>query len=289
MDALDPPPARSSSDEPPARTTSFRDRPSGAARGGAGQGAGDVLNFVRRITSSEAALSFFGWLLASHYRLVGWTTTRVRVPDADFYEPFEENRAVIIALWHGEHFLMPFFGWRKEKLNILMTTHRDGEVLARGCGHFGLRCIRGSGGDGREFVRKKAVQAFSAMLRALRRDESVVLTADVPKVARVAGLGIALLAKHSGCPIVPVAMATTRRYRLSNWDRTCINLPFGRMAAVRGEPIFVARDADETAFEKARLAVETSLNEVTAHAYQLVDSGRARERGRAARSARVAG
>jgi len=88
-----------------------------------------------------------------------------------------------------------------------------------------------------------------------------VLTADVPKVARVAGLGIVTLAKHSGCPIIPVAMATSRHYRLSNWDRSCINLPFGRMSAVRGEPIFVARDADDAVLEVARRAVEASLNE----------------------------
>ncbi len=230
------------------------------------------MNILKRISRSDATLSVFGWMLAHHYRLVGLTNKLVRVPEADFYGPLERHRPVIIALWHGQHFLMPFFGWRKDELNILMTTHRDGEVLARACAYFGLRCVRGSGGDGREWVRKKALQAFTTMLRALRKGESVVLTADVPKVARVAGLGIVTLAKHSGCPIIPVAMATSRRYVLSNWDRTCWNLPFGRMSSVRGEPIFVPRDADDAALETARQAVETSLNEVTARAYALVDS-----------------
>jgi lysophospholipid acyltransferase (LPLAT)-like uncharacterized protein len=98
-----------------------------------------------------------------------------------------------------------------------------------------------------------------------------VLTADVPKVARVAGLGVVTLAKHSGCPIVPVGLATSRRVRLSNWDRTCINLPFGRMVMVRGEPILVARDADDAALEAARQIVETRLAEVDARAYAIAD------------------
>ena len=109
------------------------------------------------------------------------------------------------------------------------------------------------------------------MLRLLKKGDSIVVTADVPKVARVAGLGIVTLAKHSGCPIVPVAMATSRRFRLSNWDRTPVNLPFGRMVMARGEPIRVARDADEAALEAARRNVEQGLNDVTAQAYALAD------------------
>src|SRR5262245_55292795 len=100
---------------------------------------------------------------------------------------------------------------------------------------------------------------------------SVILTADVPKVSRVAGLGIVKLAKHSRRPIVPAAIATSRRRRLANWDRTCINLPFGRMAMARGEPIFVDPAADDAALEAARQAVQKSLNSVTQRAYALVD------------------
>jgi lysophospholipid acyltransferase (LPLAT)-like uncharacterized protein len=137
--------------------------------------------------------------------------------------------------------------------------------------HFGVKFVRGSGDHGKEFMRKRAVQAFAAMLRLLRTGETVVLTADVPKIARVAGLGPVTLAKHSECPIVPIGLATSRRVRLSNWDRTCINLPFGRMVMVRGEPIRVARDADETALEAARRAVEASLAAADARAYAIAD------------------
>ena len=223
-----------------------------------------------RIGSSDATLALLGGLAAAHYRIVGLTNKTIRSPESNFYDPFDANRAFIIALWHGQHFLMPFFGWRPEKLNILIATHRDGEILARACGHFGLHCIRGSGGS--DFVRKKALRAFTTMRRTLQQGGSMVMTADVPKVARVAGRGIVTLAKHSGCPIIPVAMATSRRFELSNWDRTCINLPFGRMSIVRGEPILVDRGADYAALEVARARVEQDLNEATVRAYRLCDS-----------------
>lgn len=223
----------------------------------------------KRLLSSAAALELAALLGAAYYRVVGWTNRLVRDPAQDFYAPFEQQPA-IIALWHGEHFLMPFFGWRTERMAVLVTTHRDGEILARGGRYFGIRFVRGSGDHGREFLRKKAVRAFATMLRLLKGGTTIVATADVPKVARVAGLGLVMLAKYSGRPIVPVAMATSRCRRLDNWDRTCINLPFGRMSLVRGEPISVPREADAAGLEAARARLQASLDAVTSRAYELV-------------------
>src|SRR5215470_2720409 len=227
-------------------------------------------SFLRRLSESEPALAVGGFVGATHFRFVRWTNRLVRVPDASFHAPWQ-NEPAILVVWHGEHFLVPFIGPRHKRINALATLHRDGEILARGGKRFGINFVRGSGDHGKEFMRKKAVQAFATMLRLLRRGETVVLTADVPKVARVAGLGVVTLAKHSGCPIVPVGLATSRRVRLSNWDRTCINLPFGRMVMVRGEPIRVARDADDAALEAARQTVEARLAEVDARAYAIAD------------------
>jgi len=228
-------------------------------------------SFLRRLSESSPALAVGAFIGATHFRFVRWTNRLVRVPDATFHSPWEIEPAILVV-WHGEHFLVPFIGPRNRPINALATLHRDGEVLARGGMHLGLKFVRGSGDHGKEFMRKKAVQAFTAMLRLLRHGENVVLTADVPKIARVAGLGPVTLAKHSGCPIVPIGIATSRRVRLSNWDRTCINLPFGRMVMVRGEPIRVARDADDDALERARRAVEAQLTEVDARAYAIADS-----------------
>jgi len=68
-----------------------------------------------------------------------------------------------------------------------------------------------------------------------------------------------------------VAMATQHRRELNNWDRTAINLPFGRAALVGEGPIFVDRAADAATLEAARQQVENELNRVTARAYAIVD------------------
>src|SRR6201984_2235982 len=89
------------------------------------------------------------------------------------------------------------------------------------------------------FHRKGGVGAFREMVYALEDNYNVALTADVPKRAREAGLGVIMLARESGRPIMPFAMATSSLVRLKNWDRTTINLPFGRGALGGGEIIMV--------------------------------------------------
>jgi len=76
---------------------------------------------------------------------------------------------------------------------------------------------------------------------------------------------------------MPFAMATSRYWRLKNWDRTTINLPFGRGALVGGEIIMVPPDADAAAMEQLRARLEATLNEATKRAYAQV--GRVQEAG----------
>jgi lysophospholipid acyltransferase (LPLAT)-like uncharacterized protein len=110
------------------------------------------------------------------------------------------------------------------------------------------------------------------MLDALAEGYSVAMTADVPKISRVAGLGVIKLAQHSGRPIYPVAIASSRRIELSNWDRTAVNLPFSRVAlATLQGGITVPADADNAALEAARQLLERELNRLTRRAYDIVD------------------
>ena len=177
----------------------------------------------------------------------------------------------IFAFWHGQHFMTPFIrtkDWHRAK--VLISRHRDGEFNAIAVERLGIGTIRGSGDHGSAFHRKGGVGAFKEMVRALEDNYNVALTADVPKRSRVAGLGIIMLARESGRPIMPFAMATSRYIQLKNWDRTTINLPFGRGALVGVEEVHVPADADAAAMEQYRLKVERILNEATKRAYELV-------------------
>lgn len=206
---------------------------------------------------------------AEYLRLV-WHTNRLILEPPGIYDRGEAELPIIITFWHGQHFLTPFIR-RRHRAKVLISRHHDGEVNAIAAEWLGTETIRGSGTHGTDFTRKGGAMAFAAMLSALRDGCSVALTADVPKVSRVCGLGIIKLASISGRTIYPVAIATQRRVVLDNWDRTAIGLPFGRLAIVAGATVRVPADSDDTGLETHRRAVEDSLNAATARAYALAD------------------
>jgi len=210
-------------------------------------------------------------LAAAHYLRLVWHTTRFRIEPADAYERIPQHAPIILAMWHGQHFLVPFVKPEGQRAKVLISRHRDGEINAVAAERLGIETIRGSGSHGSDFSKKGGVFAFNALVRALKEGYNVAMTADVPKVARRAGLGIVKIAQLSGRPIYPVAIATRRRIVLDNWDRTTINLPFGRGGGVAGAPIHVPADADAATLELARCAVEEALNAATVRAYELAD------------------
>jgi lysophospholipid acyltransferase (LPLAT)-like uncharacterized protein len=223
----------------------------------------------RRIARSPAVQRFIGSLAAEYLRLV-WFTNRLTIEPADIYQTVEPHQPVIITLWHGQHFMAPFIS-HGHRVKVLISRHRDGEINAYAAERLGIGTVRGSGDHGRRFDLKGGVGAFKSMLEALAEGYNMALTADVPKVARVAGLGVIKLAQLSGRPIYPVAIATSRRLIMKNWDRSAVNLPFGRLAIVASDPVLVPPDADYAAMEQCRALVEKRLSQVTDRAYEVVD------------------
>ncbi len=224
----------------------------------------------KNVARSVFVQKALGMAAAEYLRLV-WKTSRFVIEPADLYARLENEVPFILTIWHGQHLMLPFLRRPPLEGKALISRHRDGAINAIAAERLGIGIIRGSGDHGRQFDRKGGVGAFKTMLSALREGFNVVLTADVPKVARVAGRGIVMLARTSGRPIYPTCLATSRRIELNNWDRSAINLPFSRGAIVAGDSIHVPSAADDSEIELYRQKVETALNAVTERAYAIVD------------------
>jgi len=225
---------------------------------------------LRNVLRSSWLQRAVGFLAAEFLRLV-WQTNKFSLDPPDVYQIVEPQMPAIFAFWHGQHFMTPFIKTKpSHRGKVLISRHRDGEFNAIAVERLGIGTIRGSGDHGSAFHRKGGVGAFKEMVRALEENYNVALTADVPKRARVAGLGIIMLARESGRPIMPFAMATSRFLRLDNWDRTTINLPFGHGALVGGDIVVVPPDADAETMERLRAQLETTLNDATRRAYAQV-------------------
>lgn len=192
---------------------------------------------------------------------------------------FRANPRIIYALWHGQHLIAPALNPRWHPLVAMFSRSADAELNALVAHKFGLETARGSGGRDKDRAKaneKGGARALIALKKALDQGKSVCMIADIPHgEPRQAGLGIITLARISGRPIVPVAVATSRRKVVEkSWDKTTINLPFGRCATVIGAPVEVPADADEAELERRRVVVTTELNAATDRAYRLVDGAR---------------
>ena len=203
------------------------------------------------------------WLAAQYIRLAyvsgRWTVRGAGIPA----RLWDEGRPFILCFWHGRLSMMPC-SWRSGiPIHMLISHHRDGQLIADTVSHFGIRTVAGStrhGGSG----------ALRAMLRTLKGGEAIGITPDGPHGPRMrASNGITTLARLSGVPIVPATFSIDKRRVLSTWDRFIVPWPFGRGVIVWGDPIDVPRDADDQALEAARQRVEDSLNAITAEADRL--------------------
>ena len=224
---------------------------------------------AKRLLSSGRLVALGSALGAAYIRLA-YNTSRVRrdPPDTDI-KLFAEHPQ-IFAMWHGQFGMLPKIKPdRPADVAAMVARHGDAELIAGVLSRFGMSLIRGAGAGYRRRNRGGAA-ALRGALKALEQGTTVAMTADVaPGPARKAGNGIVMLAKLSGRPIVPCAMATSRYITLNNWSAFTINLPFSRLGIVVGDPIRVPEDADSAALEAARISVERGLNQATARAYEL--------------------
>jgi 3-deoxy-D-manno-octulosonic-acid transferase len=214
-------------------------------------------------------------VFANYINLV-MKTSRVVSDPPDFVGRAHELHPSIIAIWHGQFFLLPGIYPPEIPGRAMVSRHEDAEALARVLRRFGLGLIRGAGAGTRRRDRGGAEAAHGAVA-SLREGFSICMTADVPPgPARKCGLGIVTIGSLSGRPIVPFAVASSRYRAVNSWSRMTINLPFSKIGIVMGDPIYVPEGAGREELETYRQRVESALNEVTAKAYAMAGADPAR-------------
>ena len=162
-----------------------------------------------------------GMVAAEYLRFVYLTSRTVTEP-ADIYERAEPDLPVIIAMWHGQHFMAPFIkpdGHQRQDADFAPSRRRN----ERGRG--GMAGRRDHPRLGRSWRRISTARAASArfrqMLDALAEGYNVALTADVPKVSRVAGLGHRpARARFRPADLSGRAGLAAAAWMLDNWDRS---------------------------------------------------------------------
>ena len=162
----------------------------------------------------------------------------------------------ILVFWHS-HIISAFFcRWRKP-ISVMLSRSKDGELIARAARWFGADSVRGSSTRG-------GSSALRAIIREARDGKNIAFTPDGPKgPPLVAKEGTIYAAQMTGLPIVPMAIAASRKTLLRSWDRTMIPLPLSKLTYVYGAPMVVPRDAD---VEEWRKRLENAMNALAGEA-----------------------
>ena len=218
----------------------------------------------RRFRKSDG-LRIVACRLIAFYIYLVWVTGRWEVRNGGVAEAlWREKSSFILAFWHGRLLMMPAMWPRGFPMHVLISKHRDGEIISRAIGFFGIGTVRGSAAKPGSTRDKGGAAALRGMLKVLKAHEYVGMTPDGPRGPRMqASEGVISVARVSGVPIVPCSFSCRRRVVLNTWDRFVVPLPFTRGVIVWGDPIVVDRSAGEAELEQVRLRVEAAITRVT--------------------------
>src|SRR5213595_2344324 len=138
-------------------------------------------------------------------------TWRFRVVNANAVAQLRSNRtAFIYSLWHG-HLLPLLWFHRRQGVLVLISEHRDGELVARAAESLGFGLIRGS-------TTRGADRALISLARELKAGREAAITPDGPRgPARKFAPGVLIAAQRSDSFIVPVAAVADRAWHLRSW------------------------------------------------------------------------
>jgi lysophospholipid acyltransferase (LPLAT)-like uncharacterized protein len=162
----------------------------------------------------------------------------------------------IHALWHAQ--LLPLaLRHRNENVAVMVSRHRDGEIISRAIEGLGYRPVRGSSTRG-------GAAALRELARAASEGHPLSITTDGPRgPARQCKPGVIQAASITGLPIVPCAAAPVRTWIFRGWDDFLMPKPGTVVYIAYGQPIEIPPQVSREAFPEWQRRVTRALDEAT--------------------------
>lgn len=162
----------------------------------------------------------------------------------------------IYIFWH-EYILFPLYLRGHCNLAMLLSRHRDAEILSYAAHHLGFEFVRGSTNRG-------GVTALRELLDRSQRMH-LTITPDGPRgPRRQLAPGCVFLASKLGLPLVAMGFGYDRPWRVRRaWDQFAVPRLGSRARAVVSGEVFIPPDLDRDGLEHHRQEVERLLNRLT--------------------------
>ena len=153
-------------------------------------------------------------------------------------ELLNEDISFIYALWHDQLLLSPLTWQSKKRIDILISKHRDGDMIADLIKFHGFNSIRGSTNNPNKEKEKNSLTSVRKILKSLKKNISIGITPDGPRGPRhKVGEGTINISRISNKKILPMSLACKKKWILNTWDKFIIPKPFNEICIVWGEPL----------------------------------------------------
>lgn len=120
------------------------------------------------------------------------------------WDDWQRGKNIILAFWHGRLLMMPVM-YKGNGVAVMVSQHRDGELIARTVMRFGIDSVRGSSTRG-------WLGGVKGLLNEIKKGKDIAITPDGPKGPRFqAQMGIIGLAKITGLPIIPMTFGASKK------------------------------------------------------------------------------
>jgi len=206
--------------------------------------------------SDKLLLNAAPWLASRMIRLIYRFLKTEYLGLENTHKLWNRDENVILSFWHDQLFLM-VAGYDGPGAKVMISSSKDGELIARTMSYFGVGTVRGSSTRGGK-------AAFREMLALANEKIDLVFTPDGPKGPRhEVKEGVVQLARLTKRPVVPMAFVCSHGHRFASWDRFLLPFPLGRGVFSFGEPVYY--DKSES-LEDFRSAVQKAMEKNTAKA-----------------------
>lgn len=152
------------------------------------------------------------------------------------------NKPCVVLFWHGRIALMSFayrHWWRKawqdkRQGKVIISDHKDGEIIARVIKFFKIGTIRGSSS-------KSGAKALIYALREIKNGCDVIITPDGPRgpFHSVAD-GAVAIAQMQNTTIQVLNYEADKFWQFRSWDKMILPKPFSTINFTLSEPFSVS-------------------------------------------------
>ena len=205
-------------------------------------------------------------LIGSIYVLTVYKTSKVNLKNRKKIENLlERKESFIYSFWHDQLLMCPLTWQSNSNIKVLISKHRDGDIIAQLISNLGFEAIRGSTHKTNKIKNKGGLLSARKMIKSLKNGISIGISPDGPKGPRhKVSDGILSISRLSKSVILPVGIGFKKKWVLNTWDKFIIPKPFNEITVIWGDPIPAI--TNEKNNHQFRTKLESKMNNLTAQA-----------------------